>query len=132
MLCGYPPFETREDQKEGKFKFYADRETGDPDFALARLNPETKQRDFELTDGLSLEDLRSKVFRYMGHQRLIFQMRGWTDKLTKRTPRFGLTFIIKCVEYTPPIKREPKQTKADISFIDSDEEEELQNAEDDY
>lgn len=39
---------------------------------------------------------------------------------------------IKRVEYTPPVKREPKQTKADISFIDSDEEEELQNAEDDY
>ena len=69
------------------------------DFELCKRNPETKERDFELTDGMSLEDLRKKVFAYMGKQRLIFQIRGWTDKLTKKTPRFGLTPIIKSIEY---------------------------------
>lgn len=24
LLCGYPPFETRDDQKQGQFKFYAE------------------------------------------------------------------------------------------------------------
>ena len=114
---------TADGPKKVKFKFYADRKTGAPDFELCQRNPETKERDFELTDGMSLEDLRKKVFAYMGKQRLIFQIRGWTDKLTKKTPRFGLTLIIKSVEYEPAKKREPKQTKADISFIDSDDEE---------
>jgi hypothetical protein len=110
-----------------KFKFYADRETSDPDFELCKRNPETKDRDFELTAGMSLEDLRKNVFTYMGKQRLIFQIRGWTDKIfekSKKAPRFGITMIIKSVEYEPPVKREPAaKLAAQVGFIDSDEEE---------
>ena len=73
---------------------------------------------------MSLEDLRKKVFAYMGKQRLIFQIRGWTDKLTKKTPRFGLTLIIKSVEYEPAKKRQPApKMTTEVSFIDSDDEE---------
>lgn len=109
--------------KKVKFKFYADRETKAPDFELCKRNPETKERDFELTDGMSLEDLRKKVFAYMGKQRLIFQIRGWTDKLTKKTPRFGLTLIIKSIEYVPPVKRVPAPKLSEqVTFIDSDDE----------
>ena len=109
-----------------KFKFYTDRDAGDPDFELCKHNTETKTRDFELTSGMSLTDLRKKVFQYMGKQRLIFQIRGWTDKIfekSKKAPRFGLTLTIKAVEYTPVVKREPSATPpAEVSFIDSDEE----------
>ena len=43
----------------------------------------------------------------MGKQRLIFQMRGWTDKIfekSKKALRFGLTLTIKAVEYTPFVR----------------------------
>ena len=46
---------------------------------------------------MTLEDLRKKVFTYMGKQRLIFQIRGWTDKTfekSKKAPRSGITMII--------------------------------------
>jgi hypothetical protein len=63
----------------------------------------------------------------MGKQRLIFQIRGWTDKIfekSKKAPRFGITMIIKSVEYEPPVKREPAaKLAAQVGFIDSDEEE---------
>jgi hypothetical protein len=59
----------------------------------------------------------------MGKQRLIFQIRGWTDKLTKKTPRFGLTLIIKSIEYVPPVKRVPAPKLSEqVTFIDSDDE----------
>ena len=48
---------------------------------------------------MSPEDLRKNAFKYMGKQRLIFQIRGWTDKITKKMPRFGQTLTLKCVEY---------------------------------
>ena len=111
-----------------KFKFHVDHVTSDPDFELCKRNPETKERDFELTDGMSLEDLRQNVFGYMGKQRLIFQIRGWTDKIfekSKKAPRFGITMIIKSVEYEPPVKREPAAELAvQVGFIDSDSEDE--------
>ena len=106
-----------------KFKFYADKETGAPDFELSTVNPDSKQREYKLTDGMSLEDLRKSVFKYMGKQRLIFQIRGWTDKLTKKAPRFGLTLTIKCVEYSLPVPKS-KTPVAQTTFIDSSDEEE--------
>ena len=111
-----------------KFKFHVDHVTSDPDFELCKRNPETKERDFELTDGMSLEDLRKNVFGYMGKQRLIFQIRGWTDKIfekSKKAPRFGITMIIKSVEYELPVKREPAAKLAvQVGFIDSDSDDE--------
>jgi hypothetical protein len=101
-----------------KFKFYLDRETQDPDFELY------EGKEMKSTKDMTLDDLRDQVFRYMGTQRLIFQMRGWTDKIRRRpTPRYGITFIIKSVEY---ISKEPAKVKSNsVKFIDSSDEDSL-------
>ena len=76
---------------------------------------------------MTLEDLHSKVFRYMGNQRFIFQIRGWTDKISKqrrhgshKPVRFGITMVIKSVEYSAPVQREVSTDQPE--FLDSDDE----------
>ena len=108
-----------------KFKFYADRETGDPDFDLCQCKE--GKTEWEETEGMTLEDLRSKVFRYMGKQRFIFQIRGWTDKIFKqrrhgshKPVRFGISLVIKSVEYSAPVQREVSTDQPE--FLDSDDE----------
>ena len=100
-----------------KFKFYTDKD-GYGDFTVfqKQANSAIEQDSHKMT----LDHLSEHVFRYMGSQQLLFQLRGWTDKLNKRNPRYGLTLIIKSVKYSNVKPAKPIQQPT--TFIDSDDE----------
>ena len=102
-----------------KFKFYCDRDTDDPDFDLFKRSTDGT-REEQSTEGMSIDNLHSEIFQFMGTQRLVISFRGWAERKPKPNMplRYGVSMIIKRVEYTKRIPKPKPKLSISEEFLD--------------
>ena len=102
-----------------KFKFYCDRDTGDPEFELFKRSPDGTREELS-TEGMSIDHLHSEIFQFMGTQRLVISFRGWAERKPKPNMplRYGVSMIIKRVEYTKRIPKPKPKLSISEEFLD--------------